>query len=71
MDRKNTCRQCDVKKDGGNTVSSTRNADARRKQSPVPIKRTITQTGRYMSETCKDLQPGEARAPDGSKIMVQ
>jgi hypothetical protein len=38
----------------------------------VPINRTITQVGRYISEKCQDgLAPGEAIAADGTKMMVQ
>jgi hypothetical protein len=37
----------------------------------VPVKRTITQTGTYLGESCGDLQPGEAMGPDGAKVAVQ
>ena len=37
----------------------------------VAVKRTITQTGKYLGESCGDLIGGEARGPDGTKVMVQ
>lgn len=37
----------------------------------VAVKRTITQTGKYLGESCGDLVGGEAKAPDGTKVMVQ
>lgn len=37
----------------------------------VPIRRTIIQNGTYVAESCGDLQPGEAAAADGTKVMVQ
>jgi hypothetical protein len=37
----------------------------------VAVKRTITQTGKYLGESCGDLAGGEAKGPDGSKVMVQ
>jgi hypothetical protein len=37
----------------------------------VAVKRTITQTGKYLGASCGDLAGGEAKAPDGTKVMVQ
>ncbi len=38
----------------------------------VPVKRTITQTGRYVGTACQaGLAPGEAMASDGTKMNVQ
>ncbi|MCC7251334.1 DUF3617 family protein [Hyphomicrobium sp.] len=37
----------------------------------VAVKRTITQTGKYLGESCGDLIGGEAKGPDGTKVMVQ
>lgn len=37
----------------------------------VAVKRTITQTGKYLGENCGDLIGGEAKGPDGVKVMVQ
>ena len=35
------------------------------------VKRTITQDGKYMGESCGDLKAGEAMGSDGHKILVQ
>lgn len=37
----------------------------------VSVTRKISQSGKYVSEDCGDLAGGEAKAPDGSRIMVQ
>lgn len=37
----------------------------------VAVKRTITQTGKYLGANCGDLVGGEAKGADGSKILVQ
>lgn len=37
----------------------------------VAVKRTITQTGKYLDASCGDLMGGEAKGPDGTKVMVQ
>jgi hypothetical protein len=37
----------------------------------VSVKRTITQDGTYLGESCGDLRAGEAMGSDGHKIMVQ
>lgn len=37
----------------------------------VSVKRTITQTGKYLGQSCGDLVGGEAKGADGSKILVQ
>jgi hypothetical protein len=49
------------------TTSDTREST----QQTITVKRTILQDGTYLSESCGDLQPGEALAPDGSKVLVQ
>jgi hypothetical protein len=37
----------------------------------VAVKRTITQTGKYLGESCGDLVGGEAMGSDGTRVMVQ
>ena len=37
----------------------------------VSVKRSITQTGKYLGESCGDLKAGEARGADGKKVLVQ
>jgi hypothetical protein len=37
----------------------------------VAVKRTITQTGKYLGASCGDLAGGEAKGADGSRVMVQ
>lgn len=37
----------------------------------VAVKRTITQNGKYLGASCGDLTGGEAKGPDGTKVMVQ
>lgn len=37
----------------------------------VAVKRTITQTGKYLGESCGDLAGGEAKGSDGTRVMVQ
>jgi hypothetical protein len=37
----------------------------------VTVKRTITQTGKYLGGDCGDLVGGEAMGSDGSRILVQ
>lgn len=49
------------------TTSDTRETT----QQTITVKRTILQDGTYLGESCGDLQPGEALAPDGSKVLVQ
>jgi len=41
------------------------------KSQTITVKRTITQNGKYLGESCGDLEPGEAKSPDGTKVMVQ
>jgi hypothetical protein len=38
---------------------------------PVSVKRTIVQDGKYLGESCGDLQAGEAMGTDGKKLFVQ
>lgn len=51
-------------------IAST-TSDPNAKEQSVVIKRTITQTGSYVGESCGDLKGGEAMGADGSKIAVQ
>lgn len=37
----------------------------------VAVKRVITQTGKYLGDSCGDLVGGEAKGSDGSKVLVQ
>lgn len=37
----------------------------------VAVKRTITQTGKYLGESCGDLTGGEAMGTDGTRVLVQ
>lgn len=37
----------------------------------VTVKRTITQNGKYLGESCGDLVGGEAMGSDGSRMLVQ
>ncbi len=46
-------------------------SDPEAKAQSVVVKRTITQTGKYLAESCGDLKPGEAEGPDGKRVMVQ
>ncbi len=45
--------------------------DPERKDQNVVIKRTITQLGKFVGDSCGELKPGEAEAPDGSRVLVQ
>lgn len=49
------------------TTSDTREST----QQTITINRTILQDGTYLGESCGDLRPGEALAPDGTKVLVQ
>lgn len=37
----------------------------------VSVRRKISQTGKYLGEDCGDLAGGEAKGPDGTRVMVQ
>ena len=37
----------------------------------VSVKRSITQTGKYLGESCGDLKAGKAKGADGKKVLVQ
>jgi hypothetical protein len=37
----------------------------------ISIKRVIEQKGKYLGESCGDLEAGEAMGSDGTKVMVQ
>lgn len=50
-------------------IESTTSGTARGQ--PVSVKRTILQEGKYVTQSCGDLQAGEAKDPDGRKVMVQ
>lgn len=49
------------------TTSDTREPT----QQTITVKRTILQDGTYIGADCGDLRPGEALAPDGTKVLVQ
>jgi hypothetical protein len=51
------------------TIKSTTSGEERGQS--VSVKRTITQDGKYLGESCGDLKAGEAMGADGHKIMVQ
>jgi len=51
-------------------INST-TSDPSAKERSVVIKRTITQVGKYLAESCGELKPGEAEAPDGTRVLVQ
>lgn len=51
------------------TIESTTSGDHRGQS--VSVKRTITQKGRYLGESCGDLTGGEAMGSDGTRVMVQ
>lgn len=46
-------------------------SDPTAKQQSIVVKRTIVQNGKYLSDTCGELKPGEAETADGQRIMVQ
>lgn len=46
-------------------------SDPTAKQQSIVVKRTIVQNGKYLSDTCGDLKPGEAETADGQRVMVQ
>lgn len=50
-------------------ISSTTSGDHRGQS--VAVNRTITQTGRYLGQSCGDLTGGEAKGSDGTRVMVQ
>jgi hypothetical protein len=50
-------------------IESTTSGAARGQ--PVSVKRTILQEGKYVAQSCGDLQAGEAKDPEGRKVMVQ
>lgn len=45
--------------------------DPEQKAQSVVVKRTITQVGKYVADSCGNLKPGEAEAADGTRILVQ
>lgn len=51
-------------------IDSTTSQDGETAQT-ISVKRKIKQSGRYLGTSCNDLKPGEAQAPDGTKVMVQ
>lgn len=46
-------------------------SDPEAKDQTVVVKRTIVQTGKYLSASCGELKPGEAQGADGQRMMVQ
>ncbi len=51
------------------TIKSTTSGSERGQS--IVVKRTITQDGTYLGESCGDLKAGEAMGSDGHKIMAQ
>lgn len=51
------------------TIKSTTSGE--HNQQSVSVRRTITQKGKYLGESCGDLVGGEAMGSDGSRILVQ
>ena len=49
--------------------STTTDPDA--KQQSIVVKRTILQSGKFLSDNCGDLKPGEAEGSNGQRMMVQ
>ena len=45
--------------------------DPKQTDRTVVVKRTITQLGKFMSDSCGDLKPGEAEGTDGTRMLVQ
>ncbi len=52
------------------TIQSTTTEPKQTDQSVV-VKRTITQLGKFVGDSCGDLKPGEAQAADGTRVLVQ
>ena len=46
-------------------------SDPQAKDQSIIIKRKITQSGKYLGESCGELKPGEAEGPDGKRVLVQ
>ena len=55
------------------TVKSAVSGFAPRAQGgqPVNVQTTIVQSGKYLGESCGDLQAGQAKAADGRTVIVQ
>jgi hypothetical protein len=51
------------------TIDSTTSGTERGQS--ISVKRSITQAGKYLGESCGDLEAGEAMGSDGHKILVQ
>lgn len=52
------------------TIEST-TSDPKQTTQSIVVKRTITQLGKFVGDACGDLKPGEAEAPDGTRLLVQ
>ncbi|MET0639448.1 MAG: DUF3617 family protein [Hyphomicrobium sp.] len=52
------------------TIQSTTTEPEQKEQSVV-VKRTITQLGKFVGDSCGELKPGEAEAADGTRVLVQ
>ncbi|MFT3731872.1 MAG: DUF3617 family protein [Hyphomicrobium sp.] len=52
------------------TIQST-TSDPEKTDQSVVVKRTITQLGKFVGDSCGDLKPGEAEAADGTRVLVQ
>lgn len=51
-------------------IESTTSDPTKSNQTTV-IRRTITQLGKFLGESCGDLKPGEAMGTDGTRMVVQ
>lgn len=52
-------------------ISTTTSDEKASTAQSVVVTRTITQDGKFLSESCGDLKPGEAMTADGAKVLVQ
>ncbi len=52
------------------TIQTTTTEPEQTAQSVV-VKRTITQLGKFVADSCGDLKPGEAQAADGTRVLAQ
>lgn len=60
----------DFKSNFAITIQST-TTDPKQTDQSVVVKRTITQLGKFVSDSCGDLKPGEAEGTDGTRMLVQ
>jgi len=52
-------------------IKITSNTSGIYNQQSVSVQRTIEQHGKYLGDSCGDLQAGEAMGSDGTKLLVQ